>query len=225
MTMAKHASLVVFVAVVLGNGLCSQLDDRNCGCDDPYIANAQTCERLFRTFESALLSDEGNLFKLRKLFYPSTSTPPQLVNITYHLQFTTANGGSTELPDSSGELPRCLCLGAATNRTLLNTSGIVTVRYGWTTIGIYTLIHPVLLGQLQVQLPFAIMRLASRHNAPFLWNGHSHLPNASIHLTISNENLTCLPVQSEVYGALKTLTSYVSQYFTGHVHTEDFLVE
>ena len=208
--MAIYAPIVLIVAVVIGNGHCSQLDDRNCGCDRPDIANAQTCERLFRTFEHALLSNGGNLFKLRKLFYPSTKTPPQLANITYHLQFTTANGGSTELPDSSGELPRCLCLGAATNRTLLNTSGIVTLRYGWTTIGIYTFIHPVLLSQLQVQLPFAVMRLASHHNAPFLWNGHNQLPSASIHLTVSNENLTCHPGDSEVDGALRTLTSYVS---------------
>ena len=216
--MAKCASIIVFVAVILGNGHCSQLDDRNCGCDDPYIVNAQACERLFRTFEIALLSDGGNLFKLRKLFFPSISTPPELVNITYHLQFTTGNGGSAELPDSSGELPNCLCPGAS-NQTLFNTSRNVTLRYGWTNIGIYTFIHPVLLGLLQVQLPFAIMRLASHHNVPFLWNGHNQLPSASIHLTVSKENLTCLPVQSEVDGALKTLTSHVSQYFTGHVHT------
>ena len=177
------------------------------GYDDSDIANAQTsyaCERLFRLFEDALLSDGGNMYKLRHLLYPPTSAPPELANVTYHLQFTIANGGSTELPDSSGELPTCP--GTVTNRTL-NTSGIVSLRYGWTTIGIYTLIHPALLAQMQVQLPFEIMRLVTPHGIPSLWNGHNQLPSTSINLTA---NLTCLPGDIELDGVLKTLTSYVS---------------
>ena len=197
--------ILLLVFVVIGMGHCS-----SCGCDDPDIANAQTCELLFRLFEDALLSDGGNMYKLRKLLYPPTRAPPELANITYHLQFVTTSGISAELPNVSDELPSCLCPEAALNRTLLNTSAIFTLRYGWTVIGIYTYIHPALLNQLQVQLPFAIMRILSPHGIPFLWNGHNQLPSADIHLAVFTDNLTCLPGHSEVDGALKTLTSYVS---------------
>ena len=160
------------------------------------------------------------MYKLRKLFYPSIVSTPELANITYHLVITNDNDVSAPvavnlslvegLPDSSDELPACFCPEAATNRKLLNSSGIFTLRYGWTTIGIYTVIHPALLNQFQVQLPFAIMRLVTPHYVPFLWNGYSQLPSASIRLNISTDNLTCLPEDCEVDGALMTLTSYVS---------------
>ena len=168
------------------------------------------------------------MYKLRKLFYPSIVSTPKLANITYHLVITNANDVPAplrnyraplvtlwkKLPDTSddlfvqsdtSELSTCSC-----NRKILNTSEIFSLRYGWTTIGIYTVIHPALLNQLQVQLPFAIMRLFTPDYVPFLWNGHRQLPSASIRLNISTDNLTCLPGDSEVDGALMMLTSYVS---------------
>ena len=215
-------SLLVFVVVVIGRGRCNDSDI--CGCDDPdNIANPQTCERLFRLFEDSLLSDGGNMYKLRKLLYPSIVPTPELANITYHIAFTTTDdvpapvvvdlrsyraplvSQGKRLPDSPGELSACLC-----NRKILNTSETFAFRYGWTTIGIYTVIHPALLNQFQVQLPFVIMRLVTPDYVPFLWNGHSQLPSTSIRLTISTDNLTCLPGDNEVDGALMTLTSYVS---------------
>ena len=198
--------VLLFFFVVIGTGRCS-----SCRCDDPDIGNAQICESLFSLFEDALLSNESNTYKLRNLLYPSTTAPPELANITYHLQFTTTTGGSAELPSSSSELPSCLCPGGPSDRTLLNTSGIMTLRYGWTMIAIYNFIHPAILNQLQVQLPFKIMRLVVTDDIPFLWNGHiNQLPSTSLHLTISTDNLTCLPGHSEVDGVLKRLTSYVS---------------
>ena len=148
------------------------------------------------------------MYSLRNLLYPSTTAPPELANITYHLQFT---GGSA---DSSSRF----CHGTASNRIFLSTNGIVTLRYGWTIIGIYTLIHPALLHQLQFQLPFKYQRQASPHGVPFLWNGYNQLPSTSIHLTISTDNLTCLPGDSEVDDVLKELTSYVSLSLHGYIH-------
>ena len=39
-----------------------------------------------------------------------------------------------------------------------NTTGTVALRYGWTSIGVYSYIHPALLNQLQIQLPFYVLR-------------------------------------------------------------------
>ena len=223
LTMANWLiSLLVFVVVAIERGRCN--DSGVCGCDD-NIADTQTCvDRLFMNFECALLSNGSNMYKLRKLLYPSDRTHPELAKITYQLVFTTGTSGSRHVAEdlrncraplvsrpSSGNVPSCLCPGAATKLTLLYTNG---VTYGWTTIGIYTLIHPAVLNLLQVQLPFAIMRLVTPHDGPFLWNGHNQLPNIRIQLTVSTDSLTCFPRDIEVDGALKTLTSFVSIYFT-----------
>ena len=100
----------------------------------------------------------------------------------------------TESSSSPLELPDCSCpTGAAClNRTFLNTNAeLVTLRYGWTIAAIYTFIHPALLNQLQIQLPFALMRLTFPDKVPFLWNDYNQLPSTSVHLTISTDNLNC----------------------------------
>ena len=172
------------------------------------------------------------MYKLRNLLFPYNRAHPELAKITYHLVFTTGASGSRhvaedlqnyraplvsrayDLPDSSDELPTCLCPGAVTNSTLFNTSDVTCLTYGWTSIGIYTFIHPALLNQFQVQLPFAIMRRITFQDNPFLWNGlDKQLPRITIHLSVSTDNLTCFPGDSEVDRALKMLTSFVSTKF------------
>ena len=188
--------VVAFFADV-GQGL-------HCDCNDINPADPVNCERLFRIFEDALLLDAGNMYKLRKLMYPSAVAPPELANITYHLQ----------LGDES-DLPACPCLHSedASGMSMLLSDLNTTLRYGWTSIGLYTVIHPAVLNQLQPQLPFAIMRLFTPDlNTPFLWDGHSNLPYAELQLRMNMANLTCIPHVNEVDGALKTLTALVSTY-------------
>ena len=174
---------------------------RECG---PNSANGQACEILFRTFEDALLANGSNLYNLRRLFYPPSSQLPELANITYHVKLSSAaSGGSAELPYECNE---------SVDVSYLSDAGI---RYGWTTIGIYTFIHPALLNQLQVQLPFAIMKINMESNTtadPFLWDGYSLLPSADIHLNILSDNLTCPPPMSQVDEILRTVTSLVRSH-------------
>ena len=103
----------------------------------------------------------------------------------------------------------------------------LTVRYGWTIVGLYTLIHPALLNQFQFPLPFFIMRIVSNvlnalelslENAarvsPFLWNGNSDLPSIEVILNIDTDILTCLPDFQQVDTTMKIITSLVSYMYS-----------
>ena len=190
----------LLVLLVCTAHACSAED---CGCNNPVPANARTCQILMRNFEKALTSNEANLYTLRTIFFPPGAERPELVNVTYRLQFAS----------SATNLPNCSC-GAATNttnrRVFIEPGRTLTVRYGWTIVGLYTLIHPALLNQLQFPLPFSIMRLVTADNVPFLWNGYHALPSAEVELNIDTGNLTCLPDTQQVDETMKTITSLVS---------------
>ena len=182
--------------------------EAQCSCDDPNAPNAQTCHTLFRTLESSLLNNGSNVYKLRKLLSLSPELP-ELVNVTYYLEFISTDSFNTS--DDFGGLPICTCntLSITFNQTYLNIGETIAHRYGWTSIGIYTLIHPALLNLLQIQLPFAVMRLHV-NKFPFLWNGRNQLPSISLHLSIPTDGLMCIPSDSQVDGVMKSLTSLVS---------------
>ena len=193
---SMHKQTMVLSLYYLPLLLITGVQSRECG------ANSEGCETLFRAFEDALLANGSNLFNLRRLFYPPSSQLPELANITYYVKL-----GSVAM---SGEL-KC---DESVNLSYLDTG----VRYGWTTIGIYTFIHPALLNQLQVQLPFAIMKIYGEKDTltgiePFLWDGFSRLPSAEIYLNIlSAENVTCAPPFSQVDEILRTITSLVRNH-------------
>ena len=173
----------------------------DCGCNNPDSASGRTCQILMSNFEKALTSNEANLYTLRKIIFPSRAERPELVNVTYRLKFT---GTVTDLQN-------CSCATNTTvNRVFIEPGQTLTVRYGWTIVGLYTLIHPALLNQLQFPLPFSIMRLVSADNVPFLWNGYHSLPSAEVELNINTDNLTCLPDTLQVDETMKTITSLVS---------------
>ena len=203
--------LVNLLLFIIHTGRSISNSSADCNCNDPNALNAQTCDTLFRTFEDALLNNGSNLYKLRKRFL---TNPPELVNVTYFLEFSTSGDSCGKLSNGGAgsaclvERPFCL-MGACGSSTYFNhTTGIVPLQYGWTRIGVFTLIHPALLNLLQIQLPFAIMRLHV-NDTPFLWNGQNELPNINLHLSISTDNLTCIPSNSQVDGAMKSLTSLV----------------
>ena len=144
------------------------------------------CQTLLLTIEDVLTSNKPNLFTLRRMFFPAGAEPPELLNVTYHLHFTNSFPAS---------LPNCTCTGTDphTEQIFIDPQRDLTLRYGWTVIGLYTLIHPALLNQLQFPLPFSIMRLVASDGVPFLWNGYQSLPSAEVVLNIDPSNLTCLP--------------------------------
>ena len=178
--------------------------------------NALTCESLFKTFENALLSNGSNLYKLKKLFH---TDPPELARINYYLKFEynwlnnsdkiEGSGASGALPTFDTKLPLCLCAGSSILNQTVYSNATIQLRYGWTTIGVYTFIHPALLNQMQIQLPFTVLRGVT-DGFPFLWDGHNHLPNTNLHLFISTNGLSCIPCNSQLDGVMKTLTSLVS---------------
>ena len=202
--MCRNWSLVLVLLYYIGSNSSSNAEC-TATCDDANALNAQFCEDFFRLAETALLNNGSNLYKLRKMFL--NRAPPELVNVTYYVHLS--NNGS-----GGGSFDCSPCPDECTNQRLLNTTGTVTLRYGWTSIGIYTLIYPALLNQLQIQLPLALMRLDAVRVAdaiPFLWNGYNQLPSINLHLSILTDQLNCLLPNSQVDGVMKTLTSLVCQ--------------
>ena len=174
---------------------CITTSSCNCGVDIA-TCNAETWEDLFLILENALLSNGSNIYKLREILLKD---PPELINITYHLQIINKTGSNlTQLPNNASN--------ATVNQN--PTTGTVVLRYGWTSIGIYSFIHPALLNQLQIQLPFFIIRNFVNNNHPFLWNGNNQLPSIHLQLSVPITG-PCLPNNNMLDGVIKRLTSLV----------------
>lgn len=169
-------------------------------CDDSI--SARNCEQLFKVFEQSLLSDGGNVYKIRNLLFPPIGNIPELAEITFQLN-------SIEIKISNRSLSDDELMHPCTENDTVFFTNATTMRYGWTTIGLYTYIHPALLNQLQPQLPFALMRLVAPIDVPFLWDGCNQLPSVTIDLSVPLNNLTCAPSLPEVNEALKILTAHV----------------
>ena len=191
-------SLLLFLTVVC---FCSTEDDT---CDSFIVARNR--EQLFEALEHSLLSDGGNLYNIRNLLFPPEGVFPELAEIIYRLNFVESNSSEADLFEESS---MCPCPGISTDNDLA--TDVNTMVFGWTTIGLYTQIHPALLNQLQPQLPFILMRIFAPDNVPFLWDGCSNLPNVTIDLTVPLDNLTCIPslTKADLNEALKILTSSV----------------
>ena len=203
--------LPLLVLVVLSS--CSATE---CTCNDQ---DDDTCERLLALFERSLLANGGNVYKIRNLLFPPTEAVPELINITYRLNFVNHTENAT--------ISVCPCPKSANITEVFNTSLLskpLIYQYGWTTIGLYKYIHPALLNQLQPQMPFVIMQITQLTinpfsyllardpeavDIPFLWDGCSSLPSVTLDLSVPLDDLTCLPARTEVDAALKTLTNHV----------------
>ena len=176
----------------------------NCSCDsDTATHDAQTCVDYFSILENALLSNGSNIYKLRELLL---NDPPELLNVTYYFQFIN-NESSTPV-----ELPICSCFARNTSNLTfsLHTNETFVLRYGWTSIGVYSYIHPALLNQLQINLPLSILRTFANDDHPFLWNGYNQLPSIHLYLSIPITNHTCISYADQLDGVFKRLTSLVS---------------
>ena len=175
-------------------------------CDDSVDLTTGICGLLSKDLERALVNDEGNLFRIRRAFFHSPTVSLVLLkviyNVTYAENFTMAIA-------SDSEISACSNL----NSTIRLNQTSITL--GWTSSGVYTIFHPAVLSVMQVQSPFALLRIIHRtlldQRSPeadtFLWDGSYDLP--TVHLNLHITTLTCLPSQEVFMSVLKDLNTMV----------------
>ena len=72
--------LILLCAFLLGN--CQFHDNSN-----EAVTWSNTCARLSKDLERALLADEGNLFRMRKAFFYSPTASPVLLKVVYNISY------------------------------------------------------------------------------------------------------------------------------------------
>ena len=180
-------------------------------CDDPIDLTIGVCGQLFKDIERALLRDEGNLFRIRRLFFHSPTASPVLIKVYYNVTYSLEN--LTIAAAEKVDISFCF------SPTLLNSSMTnleqVNITLGWTSSGIYNIFHPTMLSVMQAQSPFAFLRIIHRilanQRSPeantFLWDGSYELP--SLHLNLHIQSLTCIPSKELLESLLMDLNTLV----------------
>lgn len=190
--------IILFIACQI---LASLFAVAVCVCDDNE-AYVGICNKLFQQFQDALNDDQENLYRLRKAFFYAPNAHPVLIRVVYNVTHTEMDFCNSISPNSSDILG---------NET--------TVVYGWTSSGVFTVVHPLVLNFMQMQLPFGLLRifyeLLGSDRGPeaqtFLWDGTYDLPTLRIHLHIPS--LPCIPSDDIFMSALKDFNSLVSLSF------------
>ena len=174
----------------------SILPGSSLNCDDPHDLTTGICGQLSKDLERALLRDEGNLFRIRRAFFHSPTASTVLLKVVYNVTYTE---NLTRLAVISEEIPPCF------NQLLQTTdsTGIefnqTTVTLGWTSSGVYTMFHPAVLFVMQLQSPYAFLRVIHKtlthQRSPeadtFLWDGSYNLP--TLHLNLHITSMICVP--------------------------------
>ena len=89
--------------------------------------------------------------------------------------------------------------------------------YGWTSTGVYTVLHPMVLNMVQAQAPFVALRIVhlyilqdqrSPEADTFLWDGSYDLPTLNLNLHITD--LPCTPSQNILEYVLIDINTHVS---------------
>ena len=198
--MCNHAILLLIaMQVVISNG-------GDCICkDSDNWQNANICHEVFKELSTALNNDIGNLYRMKQAFFYAPSADPALIQVKYDISY-----GENITEDL---LLYCEDVDN-TSAIIINQTGI---NLGWTSRGVYYVVDPVLLNNMQMALPFAILRfinelLRSTYGSPevdtFLWDGSYELPTLRINLTITS--LPCIPSEEVFNCTLKELNAYVS---------------
>ena len=181
-------------------------------CSTGELATGTQCYRLFKTFESALIEGEGNLYQMRKAFFYSPYAEPVLLKVVYHITY----GDNVTL--SRDNITLRYCSGDDGSSYLhLNNTNATALTYGWSSNGIFIVFHPLLLNWMQMQLPLGVLRIvhyifASTEIGPqaeaFLWDGSYDLP--TLHINQHMESLPCLPSDQLYDAVLQDITALVS---------------
>ena len=176
----------------------------NCDLDDPI----GICGRVSKDLETALVNDDGNLFRIRRAFFHSPTASPVLIKVVYNVTYAE----NVTLAISSEKISPCFSQHLNQSTIGLNQTSITL---GWTSSGVYTIFHPAVLSVMQVQSPFALLRVIhltlpdqrSPEADTFLWDGSYNLPTLYLNLHVTS--LTCLPSQEVFMSVLKDLNAMV----------------
>lgn len=175
-------------------------------CDATSDFISDTCALLSKDLEKSLLQEEGNLFRMRKAFFHSPTAFPVLLKVVYNVTFT----GNISKVSASGIVPRCF-ISTVDSAIDLNQRNIT---YGWTSSGVYTVFHPMVLMMMTAHTPFAVLRVIQRtlgQRGPetdmFLWDGSYDLP--TLHLNLYINSLSCIPSNDLLEAVLMELNVLV----------------
>ena len=179
-------------------------------CDDPIDLTTGVCGHLFKDIERALLKDEGNLFRIRRLFFHSPTASPVLIKVDYNVTYR------ENISIAAAEREISFCFSQTLNNSSMINLEETNITLGWTLSGIYTIFHPTMLSVMQAQSPFAFLRIIHRllanQTSPeartFLWDGSYKLP--SLHLNLHNQSLICIPSKELLESLLMDLNTLVS---------------
>jgi hypothetical protein len=196
-------AMTLNISIAMIFALATILPGTSLNCEDPV----GICGQLSKELERALVNDEGNLFRIRRAFFHSPTASPVLLKVIYDISYA-ENFITLE------EISPCFSQHSNHNQSTigLNQTSIIL---GWTSSGVYTMFHPAVLSVLQVQSPFAFLRIMHRtltdQRSPeadtFLWDGSYDLP--TVHLNLHVTSLTCLPSQEVFMSVLKDLNTMV----------------
>lgn len=181
--MSTFYLLIIVVISLFAEGSCLV-------CNDPNDLTSGTCAQLSKDLERALVRDEGNLFRLKRIFRHSPTAAPVLLKVLYNVTFAenfTEAVAVEEVPN---------CYSSTLNSSIELTQKTITL--GWTSTGVYVVFHPTVLFMMQVQSPFALLRifhLTLNQRSPeadsFLWDGSYDLP--TVHMNLHITSMLCVP--------------------------------
>ena len=234
----RTINFLIFVSTIFTSGNCLL-------CDDSSEVNAATCAKLSKDIEKALLEDEGNLFRMRKAFFYSPTASPVLLKVIYNVTF--GKNVTDKLPCcytlfAYEEVTENLHSESYANATVTNSTNTTMAymsdrinncfnsiefkpenyTYGWTSTGVYTAFHPIVLTMMQAQIPLAALRFVHRiytsQKGPeadtFLWDGSYDLPTLYLDLHITS--LSCIPTKDLFTSVLKDFNTLVRSIIRGN---------
>ena len=166
--------------------------------------NVYECARLFSKLQDALLGDEANNFQMKQAFFHSPTANPVLLRIIYNVTVTAENL-YTVREETTGNDSEKSCSAIAQQARYTRTYMYV---YGWTSTGVYTVFHPMVLYMMQAQAPFVALKCVhyllqeqrSLEANTFLWDGSSSdLPTLHLNLRITNSNLLYISSPDNIF--------------------------
>ena len=169
--------------------------------------NELVCTELLKDLEKALLQDETNLSGMRRAFFHSPTATPVLLRVVYNVTYSM----NVTMAVATNDVPQCSM--STVNSTIgLNQRNIT---YGWTSSGVYTVFHPIVLVMMQAHTPFAVLRIVQQtlgqrgpETDTFLWDGSYDLP--TLHINMHIDSLSCTPSYNIFESALMDLNTLVS---------------
>ena len=159
---------------------------QNCNSN---LNRASECSALYKQFETALLSDE-NLFKLRRVFFPSSKADPIVVDVKYHVNINT-----TETCSETNQ--------AGENKPENGSSVSLTRDLVWTSSVTFSLLDSHVLDLLQPRIVLLL--------DPIKGSYYREVTD-DIELSLQITSSSCPPSTTEIVSTLEDLNAMVSHY-------------